>query len=155
MPPKNKKTVEIPPVEDIEILEETLPSDDEIQAPPAPAPKAKRTLTEKQKEALAKGRDACHARTKLKDLKEEKIMKKNEVVKKAKKEIEDSIIKTAVKLKKKQLVEEARLAQFVEDDQEEIPDAVIKNIIKNKKIQKPILYRNEPEPEHYSPYYFL
>ena len=170
MPPKNKKTVEITepekPIGELDILGESIPSDDEIQAP-VPTPKPKRPMTEKQLEALAKGREACHARTKLKDqivfkeqTKKQKAIQLEEEKKalqmKVQKDIEKKLIATAVKLKKKQLLEEANLAKYVDDDEEEIPDEVIRKIIKKKTIPKPILQRHEPEPEpHYSPYYFL
>lgn len=156
MPPKKIKTPEIEkPIEPLEVLEEIIPSDDEIQAP-IPQPKPKRVLSEKQLECLAKGREKCHARSMLKDLKEEKKNKKIEVVNKAKKEIEDSIIKTAVKLKKKQLVVESKLAKYVgvDEDEEDIPDEVIRKIIKKKNTVKPTIQYNDPEPPQ-SLYYYL
>ena len=114
MAPKKIKTVEVKepekPIEDLNILDESVPSDDEIQAP-VPTPKPKRPLTEKQRENLAKGREACHARTKLKDqmafkeqTKKQKAIQLEEEKKalqmKAQKEIEKKLIATAVKLKK-------------------------------------------------------
>jgi hypothetical protein len=162
MPPKNKKVVEIKevPVETLDVLEEKIESDEEIQAPPpTPEVKVKKPRTPAQLEALQKGRDACHARRMVKDLTEKKreaLIQKQILIDEKKKAVEDKLIKTAVLVKKKQLLEEARLAKFTKNV-EEIPDEVVRKIIKEKKIPQPIL-RREPEPEPPNPfanYYFL
>jgi len=164
MPPKVKKIVEIkvPEIEPLAILEEEhCESDDEIQAPPPPPPKPKKILTEKQKEAFAKGREICHARRMLKDLTEKKkdaLIQRQMIIDEKKKAVENALIKTAVAVKKKQLVEEARLAKYTKDIEEEIPDEVVKKIIREKKIPpKPTFEREEPAQykPNYPQYYFL
>jgi len=176
MPPKIQK-----PIKNIEniseepilaVLEEKVESesDDEIQAPPPPKPKPKRVLTEKQKEILAKGRaigreklnekyslmknEKNSLKEQKKSIVEEKKVKQIEIVNKAKKEMEDKLIRTAVAVKKKQLVEEKRLAKFTEDIEEEIPDEVVKKIIREKKIAIPVPVPVEP-PNPFAKYYFL
>jgi len=167
MPPKkDKKIVEIKesPIETLDILEEKIEreSDDEIQAPPpTPEVKVKKPRTPAQLEALQKGRDACHARRMVKDLTEKKreaLIQKQKLIDEKKKAVEDKLIKTAVAVKKKQIVEEARLAKYTKDMEEEIPDEVVRKIIKEKNIPKPVL-RREPQivepPNPFAKYYFL
>jgi hypothetical protein len=168
MPPKkDKKIVEIKetPIETLDVLEEKIESDEEIQAPPpTPEVKVKKPRTQAQLEALQKGRDACHARRMVKDLTEKKreaLIQKQILIDEKKKAVEDKLIKTAVAVKKKQLVEEARLAKYTKDMEEEIPDEVVRKIIKEKNIPKPVL-RREPQiqqivepPNPFAKYYFL
>jgi len=95
-----------------------------------------------------------------KDIAEQKKEKKIEIVNRSKKEIEDALIKTAVLVKKKQLLEEKRLAKFTEDIDEEIPDEVIKKIIREKKKPKPVLIEEKvielpAPPNPFAKYYFL
>jgi hypothetical protein len=167
MPPKTKKTKtvvvkepEIPEIETLAILEEKPESDDEIQAPPPSTPKPKKVLTEKQKEAFAKGREICHARRMVKDLTEKKreaLIERQKLIDEKKKIVEDKLIATAVAIKKKQLLEEARLAKYTKDIQEEIPDEVIRKIIKEKKVPSPPILQREQEPirQNYPQYYFV
>jgi len=168
MPPKTKKpktvVVKEPEIEPLAILEEKPESDDEIQAPPPPppppTPKPKKVLTEKQKEAFAKGREICHARRMVKDLTEKKreaLIERQKLIDEKKKIVEDKLIATAVAIKKKQLLEEARLAKYTKDIQEEIPDEVIRKIIKEKKLPSPPILQREQEPirQNYPQYYFV
>lgn len=161
MSPKIKKSIIEKQEPDLEVLEEKVESDGEIEAPipppppVAPKPKPKRILTEKQKETLAKGRAIAHERRMHKDLAEQKKEKKIEIVNRAKKEIEDKLIRTAVAVKKRQLVEEARLAKFTKDIEEEIPDEVVKKIIREKKAAKSIPVEIPEPPNPFANYYFL
>ncbi len=64
----------------------------------------------------------------VKDLTEKKkdaLVQRQTMVNEKKKAVEDALIKTAVAVKKKQLLEESRLAKYTQDIQEEIPDEVI------------------------------
>jgi transposase len=100
----------------------------------------------------------------VKDLTEKKreaLIQKQILIDEKKKAVEDKLIKTAVAVKKKQLVEEARLAKYTKDMEEEIPDEVVRKIIKEKNIPKPVL-RREPQiqqivepPNPFAKYYFL
>ena len=166
MSPKIKKMITEKQEPELAVLEEKIESDNEIEAPiplpppVAPKPKPKRILSEKQKETLAKGREIAHARRMHKDIAEQKKEKKIEIVNRSKKEIEDALIKTAVLVKKKQLLEEKRLAKFTEDIDEEIPDEVIKKIIREKKKPKPVLIEEKvielpAPPNPFAKYYFL
>jgi len=153
MPPKIKKEVVL------EVLEEKIHSDEEIEAPPPPiaTPKPKRLLTEKQKETLAKGRAIAHSRREHKDLAD----KKQALIEQVKKETEDKLIKTAIKVKKRQLLMEEELKKLNTEQEEEIPDEVVKKIIREKHIPKPILKRQPEEiqlpakPNPFANYYFL
>ena len=167
MPPKKSKSVVIkePEIETLAVLNEQIESDEEIQAPtpPPPAtPKPKRVMTDKQREGLAKGRELAHARRMHKDLVEKKreaLKQKQIMVDEKKKAVEDKLIKTAVAIKKKQLLEEARLKKFTEGIEDDIPDEVVKSIIREKKNPpKPVLKREPPTPPPPNPfgdYYFL
>ena len=154
MPPK--KTIQkIPKNETLGILSEEkneLISDEEIQAPvPPPAtPKPKRVLNQKQLETLARGRDLAHARRAKKDLDEAK----QQLIEKVKRETEDKLIKTAIAVKKRQLLMERELESFHKSQEEEIPNEVVKKIIREKKQKQPpipTMYRNEYYQEPYNP----
>ena len=150
--------------EDLDFLED---SDNEIEAPVIKAVKPKRVLNEKQREGFEKGRKIAHARSFKKDYKEmkkeikenlkkekEEIMIKNmnDLIAKSRKQMEDKIIKLAVSLKKNQLAEEKRLAEYTKNIDMNIPDEHIKEIIREKKIAK-----SEPvsKPNPFDKYYFL
>jgi len=165
MPPKKQivaKKEEIP-VETLDILEvEKTDSEGEIEAPPPPStpkPKPKRPLTEKQKENLAKGREKAHERRMLKDLTEKKkdaLIQRQTMNDEKKKLVEEKLIKTAVAVRKKQLLEEARLAKYTKE-LEDVPDEVVKKIIREKKQPKPVQREIEtpPPPNPFAGYYFL
>ena len=145
MPPKVPKKIVL------EVLEEKVESDEEIQAPIV-TPKPKRVLTERQKETLAKGRAIAHERREHKDLAD----KKKALTEQVKKETEDKLIATAIKVKKRQLVMEEQLRKMNTEKDEEIPDEVVKKIIREKNIAKakPIVEIVEP-PNPFAKYYFL
>jgi putative cell wall-binding protein len=158
MEPKISKISKKQKNKDLVILEESVinsDDDDDIEAPKSEKPiiiKPKRILTEKQKEALQKGRDKAHERRSKKDYEEVK----QAIIEQAKKETEDKLIKTAIKIKKKQLMQEKTLEKL--DVKEEIPYEDIKKIIKQK--NKPAYLIKEkielpPENNPYSNYYFL
>ena len=146
--PKKQKNKELVILEEIVVSSD----DEEIQAPiiDKPINKPKRILTDKQKEALAKGREKAHERRTKKDFDETK----QAMIEQVKKETEDKLIKTAINIKKKQLIQEQVLKKL--DVKEEIPDEVIKKIIKQKKAI-PIKENIELPPPYnpFSTYIFL
>ena len=149
MPPKVPKKIVL------EVLEEKVESesDTEIQAPIV-TPKPKRVLTEKQKETLAKGRAIAHERREHKDLAD----KKKALTEQVKKEMEDKLIATAIKVKKRQLIMEEQLKKMNTEKDEEIPDEVVKKIIREKKMVKPVpvpVPQVEEPPNPFAKYYFL
>jgi len=155
--------------EDLDFLEENN-SDNEIEAPVIKAVKPKRVLNEKQREGFEKGRKIAHARSFTKDYKltkkeikdnlkkeKEEIMIKNmnDLIAKSRKQMEDKIIKLAVSLKKNQLAEEKRLAEYTKNIDLNIPDEHIKEIIREKKIAKSEPVSEPVKPNPFEKYYFL
>ena len=115
--------------------------------PDAP-PKPKRVMSEKQKAILENAREVKKANFEKREqdrqvIAEEKELKKEE----RKQEVERKIIKKAVCIKKKQIVEEALLNDELDD---EIPDEVIQKIVKKQRAKKatpPVKQPVEPQPE--------
>lgn len=99
-----------------------------------PITKPKRQLTEKQKEALAKGKQIRDANA-LKR-KEERIKKEEE----EKKIIEEKLVKKAIALKKKQIKKQALLDEISDDD---TPIQKVKEIVEKIPDKKIII--KEPE----------
>lgn len=116
--------------------------------PDAP-PKQKRIMTEKQKEILENARKVRMANfEKRQDVRaivaEEKALEKEQ----REKDVERKIIKKAVSIKKKQIVEEALLNDELDD---EIPDEVVQKIIKKQRAKRAtsvvkVVETVEPEP---------
>ena len=115
--------------------------------PDAP-PKPKRVMSEKQKAILENAREVKKANFEKREqdrqvIAEEKELKKEE----RKQEVERKIIKKAVCIKKKQIVEEALLNDELDD---EIPDEVIQKIVKKQRAKKatpPVKQPVEPQPQ--------
>ena len=124
-----------------ELKEDEIPEQVEIVVPI----KKKRVLSEKQKEAFAKGREKAHAR--MKTIKTDKLeleeLKKNNVVKEYLPEPLEQIPvvkpkkKTKIQLKKEEL---ERLK--TEQEEEEIEEQI--TLLKKKK-KKPVEEKEEPE----------
>jgi len=116
---------------------------------PDAIPKPKRVMTEKQKAVLDKARQVRNENFQKRQegraiVAEEKQLKKEE----REKEVERKIIKKAVCVKKKQILEEAILNDELDD---EIPDEVIQKVIKKQRAKRatpPVKQAvvSEPEP---------
>ena len=116
--------------------------------PDAP-PKQKRVMSEKQKSILENARKVRMANFEKRQEERQVIAKEKELKKEEReKDIERKIIKKAVCIKKKEILEEALLNDELDD---EIPDEVVQKIIKKQRAKKstpPIKQAVEPvEPE--------
>jgi hypothetical protein len=126
----------------------------EEKDPDAP-PKPKRIMTEKQKAVLDKARQVRNENFQKREeerkvLAEEKQLKKEE----REKEIERKVIKRAVCIKKKQILEEAILNDELDD---EIPDEIVQKVIKKQRAKRatPVPKVVVSEPEIKSKYTFV
>ena len=101
--------------------------------PDAP-PKPKRVMSEKQKAILENARKVRMANFEKREQERQVIAKEKELKKdERKQEVERKIIKKAVCIKKKQIVEEALLNDELDD---EIPDEVIQKIVKKQRAKR-------------------
>jgi len=109
--------------------------------------KIKRQMSERQKEILENARKKKMENFQKREEERKVILEEKELEKEErKKNIERKIIKKAVCIKKKQIVEEAILNDEVDD---EIPDEIIQKVIKKQRAKKatPVPKVVEPEPE--------
>ena len=158
---ENTKNIE--PVENIESLEApkrtrgrpkltidtTLPDEEPVESPP----KVKRQQSAKQKENFAKALEVRKQRIeerKAAKLALEELKEQEQEVKK--KDRERKIIKKAVILKKKSILEEAALDEISDC---EIPDEVIQHIVKKQRakkvaVPKPVAPIESPKPQKYN-----
>lgn len=116
---------------------------------PNTPPKEKRIMSERQKEILENARKVRMANFEKRQ-EERAIVAEEKALEKAqrKKDVERKIIKKAVCIKKKQIVEEAILNDELDD---EIPDEVVQKIIKKQRAKKSthsvkVVEPVEPEP---------
>lgn len=111
--------------------------------PDAP-PKEKRVMSEKQKAILEKAREVKKANFEKRQqerqvIAEEKALEKEQ----REKDVERKIIKKAICLKKKHIVQEAILNDELDD---EIPDEIIQKIVKKNRIKKATPVKQAVEP---------
>lgn len=120
----------------------------DINAPP----KQKRVLTEKQKEILEKARKVKHENFQKREAERLLIEEEKEKAREEKqKELERKILKKAISIKKKEIIQQAVL----EEDDEDIPTEIVEKIIKKqraKRVVQPVM-KAVPEPVPEPPKY--
>lgn len=100
--------------------------------PDAP-PKVKRVLTEKQKEILEKARKVKNENFQKREEERRLIQEEKQAQREEKqKDVERKILKKAVSIKKKQIVEQA----ILEDDDDDIPTELVEKIIKKQRAKR-------------------
>lgn len=113
----------------------------DINAPP----KQKRVLTEKQKEILEKARKVKNENFQKREA--ERLLIEEE----KQKEMEKKILKKAISIKKKEIIQQAVL----EEDDEDIPTEIVEKIIKKQRAKRvvPPVMKAVPEPVPEPPKY--
>ena len=106
-----------------------VPEEIDPNAPPKP----KRVLSETQKANLEKARNVRYENFQKREEERQLIREKKEVDREEKrKEVERKILKKAVSIKKKQILQEA----ILEDDDDDIPTELVEKIIKKQRAKR-------------------
>lgn len=152
----------------MEDLDDSVLLDAEIKEEPTeedyspPKPKAKRVLSEKQKEALARGREKGRARLNEKnsEINEKKQARQQELERlrnEAETRVKNLVVKKAVQIKKKEMLAQVELDD-IESDGEDIPIEAIRKVVAKSKAKrapaqaKPTQSKNQFVPiHHYNP----
>lgn len=172
----SKKTKQVHLEEDLddsvllnEVKDEPVSESSEEESIVEPVSKPKRQLTERQKEALAAGRAKGRERLDQKhaEINERRQARMNELAKmkeEAEQRVQATVVKKAVQIKKKELLQQIKLDEIEDDSDDEIPVEIVRKIIakqrqkqqapKQQAPKKPTPVPHEPEykPAHrYNP----
>lgn len=146
--PKNQQDLEV--LDTLESLDTEKNDEESTISNEPPAPKPKRQLTEKQKEALKLGRqkgrerlNAMHAEIQMKREAHREELERTR--KEADERLKQKTVKKALQIKKKELLAQVQLDQIEESD-DDIPIEVVRKIISKQKKQAPVPKPRQPSP---------
>ncbi len=117
-----------------DVKEEPVSEESEDESIVEPAPKPKRQLTERQKEALAAGRAKGRERLDQKhaEINERRQARMDELAKmkeEAEQRVQKVVVKKAVAIKKRELMQQIRLDEIEDDSNDDIPVEIVRKII--------------------------